>query len=83
MESCCRNCSEVGPVDFVDLVHLGTMIAATINIVTFTSFILFCHPDGKRKCDPGAVVDDLCKSLSMANKRIKVTFEAKWVTVES
>ena len=82
MPSCIKY-SEVGPVDFVDRVHLETIIAATINIITFTSFMLFRHLDGKRKCDPGAVVDDLCKRLGMAkgeSKKIKVTIETKRVT---
>ena len=69
MESCCRNCSEVGPVDFVDLVHLETVIAYTINT-------LFHDSDGKQKGDPSAIVDNLCKELKGRSKKFKVTIEA-------
>ena len=73
-------------MDFVDRVHLETMIAyTTINIITFTFITLSRHTDGKQKYDPGAAVDDLCKSLVMSkqkSQKIKVMIEAKWVTVE-
>ena len=80
MGSCCRNCSEVGPVDSVDLVHLETIIAYTTNIITFASVFLFRHPDGQR--DPAkasAAVEDICKSFGMPEgetKKIKVMIEA-------
>ena len=80
MASCCRNYSEVGPVDFVGLVHLETIIAYTINIITFASVFLFCHPGGPRgSAKASAAVEDICKSFGMPkgeSKKIKVMIEA-------
>ena len=57
-------------MDFVDLVHLETIIAYAINTLSHDS-------DGKQKGDPTIVVDNLCKSLTGRNQKLKVTAEAK------
>ena len=60
-------------MDFVDLVHLETIIAYTINTITFTFIILFRHPEE----DPDdGFVDDIGERAKQKRKKLQVMIEA-------